>query len=236
MPPVNETRIGRWRLRAADGFTGRANSALAVGDPGMPLGEALREVCEFARRHGIPPMIQAIEGSPVTGAIAAAGWVRHEYNGGQPVSVQTGPLGAGATAVSMLAVPSPGWWQLTVGGDQPTAVQRHVLTTGEIAFGVAEVGDLTAGAVRAALAGDLLHIARLAVHPEHRRRGLAKALMAASGQWAAERGAVACVLQVSVDNASALALYRELGFRERHRYGYWAPAPILARSCEDRSL
>ena len=27
-------RLGEWRLRAADGFTGRANSALPLGDPG----------------------------------------------------------------------------------------------------------------------------------------------------------------------------------------------------------
>ena len=30
---------GGWLLRAAAGFTGRANSALAAGDPGMPLAE-----------------------------------------------------------------------------------------------------------------------------------------------------------------------------------------------------
>ena len=29
--------LGEWRLRAVAGFTGRANSALPVGDPGLPL-------------------------------------------------------------------------------------------------------------------------------------------------------------------------------------------------------
>ena len=32
-----EDRLGDWLLRAAEGFTGRANSALAAGDPGLPL-------------------------------------------------------------------------------------------------------------------------------------------------------------------------------------------------------
>src|SRR5207245_11594125 len=31
---------GDWLLRAADGWTNRGNSALAVGDPGRPLAEA----------------------------------------------------------------------------------------------------------------------------------------------------------------------------------------------------
>ena len=38
---------GGWLLRAAVGFTGRANSALATGDPGMPLADAVAEVCRW---------------------------------------------------------------------------------------------------------------------------------------------------------------------------------------------
>jgi ribosomal protein S18 acetylase RimI-like enzyme len=245
MPPVTEDKIGDWRLRAAGGFTGRANSALAVGDPGVPIGQALLKVGEFALRHGIPPVVQAIEGSAVAGRIAAAGWVPHTGHAtGSLVSVQTGPLGSpepdGADSeadISVLAEPTPGWWELAVGNARPSAPQRHVLGTGDVGFAVAKVvtdvtTERTAGAVRAAVAGDVLHISRLAVRPGYRRRGLAKALMGACGRWAAGRGARACVLQVSVDNSPALALYRELGFREHHRYSYWVPRS----SCEDRSL
>ncbi len=225
---VTEEKLGDWRLRAAGGFTGRANSALAVGDPGMPVEEALARVCDFAHAHGIPPVVHAVEGSETERAVEAAGWVPNTgHAAGHLVSVLLGPLGQGADGVEFLPGPSPDWWELTAGTREPSPAQRHVLTTGEIGYGVAEV---TAGAVRAAITGDLLHISRLAVRPEHRRRGLAKALMAASGAWAAERGAAECVLQVAVDNAPALALYEALGFREHHRYRYWVPA------CEDRSL
>ena len=36
---TEEARLGDWLLRAGGGFTGRANSALALGDPGRPLPE-----------------------------------------------------------------------------------------------------------------------------------------------------------------------------------------------------
>ncbi|MDQ0377290.1 GNAT family N-acetyltransferase [Amycolatopsis thermophila] len=233
-PAVSTDKIGDWRLRAAGGFTGRANSALAVGDPGSPTGSALRGVCDFAHAHRIPPVVQVVAGSETERAIAAAGWVPNSgHAAGHVVSVLTGPLGEGADEVPVLASPTGGWWELTVGRPEPTDAERHVLTTGEIGYALADVMGVTAGAVRAAVVDDVLHIARLAVRPGYRRRGLASALMAACGPWAAERGATRTVLQVAVENAGALAFYDRLGFTEHHRYRYWVPGP---GACEDRSL
>ena len=46
---TEEDRLGGWLLRAADGFTGRAHSALPLGDPGMPLDDALAAVTRWYR-------------------------------------------------------------------------------------------------------------------------------------------------------------------------------------------
>jgi N-acetylglutamate synthase len=35
---AEEAPLGEWLLRAGGGFTGRANSALVAGNPGMPPG------------------------------------------------------------------------------------------------------------------------------------------------------------------------------------------------------
>ena len=49
--PARETELlGDWALRAHAGITGRANSAMAVGDPGRPVAEALDAVARLVRR------------------------------------------------------------------------------------------------------------------------------------------------------------------------------------------
>jgi ribosomal protein S18 acetylase RimI-like enzyme len=126
--------------------------------------------------------------------------------------------------------PGPGWWALTLspGDDSPAA--RDVLTSGKVGYGVVVDGDVTAAAVRGALVDGWLHVARLAVAPAFRRRGLASALMGALHGWGAEHGADHAVLQVAERNSGALALYAGLGYAPHHRYRYWVPAP---GSCED---
>src|SRR5437667_10241864 len=47
--------LGDWLLRAADGWTNRGNSALAVGDPGRPLAEAVDAVEAWYHARGLPP-------------------------------------------------------------------------------------------------------------------------------------------------------------------------------------
>jgi ribosomal protein S18 acetylase RimI-like enzyme len=67
--------LGAWRLRGAGGFTGRANAALAVGDPGVPTPEALQIVRAFAAEHGVRPRVHVPVRSPWDRAVAATGWV-----------------------------------------------------------------------------------------------------------------------------------------------------------------
>src|SRR5690349_14064400 len=58
-PAPVDRPLGGWRLRAAGGFTGRANAALAVGDPGLPVPAALDAVRAFAATHGVGPRVHA---------------------------------------------------------------------------------------------------------------------------------------------------------------------------------
>ena len=59
---------------------------------------------------------------------------------------------------------------------------------------------------------DELHINNLAVHPEFRRRGVARALLARVLADAARLGAVRATLEVRRSNETARLLYERLGF------------------------
>lgn len=66
-----------------------------------------------------------------------------------------------------------------------------------------------------------MHILNLAVHPQQRRRGIARCLLSTAMSQARELGAQVAWLEVRPSNTQALALYRSFGFKKvgtRPRY------------------
>ena len=55
-------------------------------------------------------------------------------------------------------------------------------------------------------------ILTVGVIPEHRGKGIAKALMALITDWAKHQGSTAMMLEVKTDNIEAIALYKTLGY------------------------
>lgn len=88
-PAPTHEPLGGWLLRAADGWTGRANSALPVGDPDRPLPAALDAVERWYAERGLPPMVNTPLplAAPVGAELDARGWSSRP-----PVLVQTAPL------------------------------------------------------------------------------------------------------------------------------------------------
>jgi len=74
---------------------------------------------------------------------------------------------------------------------------------------------VSAGGERACL------IVNVAVHPDHRRRGIARALTEKSLAYIRGRGYSSSWLQVDADNTSAQALYTSFGFSEQARRTTW---------------
>jgi [ribosomal protein S18]-alanine N-acetyltransferase len=59
---------------------------------------------------------------------------------------------------------------------------------------------------------DDAHVSNIAVHPEHRRAGIANRLLAELAWAAVDRGCAAMTLEVRHSNVAAQALYRRFGF------------------------
>lgn len=68
-------------------------------------------------------------------------------------------------------------------------------------------------------------IANVAVHPDFRRKGIARKLTLAGLEFARSHGAPSTWLHVRDDNYGAIDLYRQLGFIERARRATWQYEP-----------
>lgn len=68
-------------------------------------------------------------------------------------------------------------------------------------------------------------IANVAVLPDYRKRGIARALTQAALEEIESRGQKETWLQVDENNAAAVGLYRSMGFRERLRRTSWRMQP-----------
>jgi N-acetylglutamate synthase len=218
-PAPEEERLGDWLLRAAEGFTNRANAALPLGEPGCSLDEAVQACVAFYTDRGLPPKITVP--LPVRRDVAAhleaAGWTAQP-----PVLVQTAQLAAGeAGGVTVHEQPPPGFLAVVAARKAVLpAAAEHVLTAvPAVRFAAAHdpAGALVATA-RGAVVDGWLHLSLVEVAPPARRQGLARAMSAALAQWAQGCGATQAVLQVEQHNAPAIRLYESLGFRTHHTY------------------
>ena len=86
---------------------------------------------------------------------------------------------------------------------------------------VAEVDGKIVGMIVVWLIVDEVHVATIATHPEFRRQGIAKNLLAHALQHMSNEGAQSSFLEVRASNLAAQDLYRKFGFEEsgvRRRY------------------
>jgi ribosomal-protein-alanine acetyltransferase len=98
---------------------------------------------------------------------------------------------------------------------------------------VADDGGEVRGYAITWLTEEVVDLQRIAVHPDHRRVGLAQELFAAVLDRAAADGAYRMLLEVSARNAGALAFYAAAGFhafdRRRRYYRDGADALVMVR-------
>ena len=86
---------------------------------------------------------------------------------------------------------------------------------------VAELDGKVVGMVVSWLILDEVHVATIATHPEYRRRGIARRLLAHTLQHLKEEGAQSSFLEVRASNFAAQEMYRKFGYEEsgvRPRY------------------
>ncbi|WP_098244596.1 GNAT family N-acetyltransferase [Streptomyces formicae] len=227
--PVESERLGAWELRAASGFTRRANSVLPLGDPGRPLDEALRQVRDWYAARELPAYVQTATGAEGTqellcAELAARGWEREvsarlHIGGLAPV----GDLDADVSRVELSRSYDEAWLRRYKRFGVPGPHVLKVLASGPSVWfaSVPGSGESPAAIGRCVVDGRWAGFMAVEVDPEHRRQGLATAVMTALSRQALAEGASAAWLQVEDDNDGARALYGEMGFAAHHAYHHY---------------
>jgi ribosomal protein S18 acetylase RimI-like enzyme len=214
-PHLETQPLGGWTLRTDPAPEGRlrrrANSCLAMGDPGMPVAEADDAIRAFYDARNRPRWVQVELGSEHELALRDLGWA--PFGSGDahfqiaPVAralracdagLRRLPRGQDAAGAAM----TPRYQEI---GDQVRVTLGDGLATGDATY-----------------ADDWLGLHGVEVDPAHRRRGLAHAVIAALLDWGAERGATTAWLHVETVNAPAITLYERLGFVTHHTCRYLA--------------
>ncbi len=239
----DEERLGAWLLRAANGFTGRANSALAAGDPGMPLARAIEMVVRWYRTRSLPPMIAVSyplgepERSDLDQLLASLGWTVRA-DAAIVMTASTDHVAQHASAAATVTIgrtPDAAWLaRYHYRGQALPPVAVRLLTSAPWqAFGsVRQQGETIAiGRVAAsgAFAGQYwAGLTAIEVDPRQRRQRLGTTMTTALAAHAAGQGVPNLYLQVADGNAAARCLYRQLGFTDHHGYHYRVARPSTA--------
>jgi GNAT superfamily N-acetyltransferase len=116
--------------------------------------------------------------------------------------------------------------------------QRAEGGTGSVNFIAWEDGAGIGMAAIFAVADDpgRMHLVGMWVHPQHRRRGVARALVERAVRWAEERRAREVILWVVDHNIAARRLYERVGFRPTGEHQPLPSNPALTESLFRLSL
>jgi GNAT superfamily N-acetyltransferase len=225
--PTESEPLGDWVLRSSGGFSSRGNSVLALGDPAIPLEDAVNRVTQWYETRSLQPRAHVHPGTPEAAVFEAAGWSLYEPTLLMLASVARVLRRLGKRQVIPVVEPrqdalvDAGWLASDERALRYGAHARSVLEAGEVTFVTVreEQGEVLARG-RGAFHGDWVGVTSLWTHPAVRGTGLGAAVLQSLLSWGAERGATTTYLQVVQSNEAARQIYEKRGYEVHHRYDY----------------
>ena len=223
-PAAETCAVDGWVCQFDAGVTRRANSVLPSAWLGADPDRALAEVEGLYRDRRLPPIFKVSPAAlpmDLDARLAQRGY-REEGR-----ALVLGRSLTGAATEPQLPVwlgreATPAWSSICH-GDGPERTVREAIV-GRIrrpcVFAVAEVDRAAAAAGLGVVLEELFLVTALVTLPAHRRKGAARAVLAALVGRAAESGCRDLILQVEADNPPARRLYAGLGWSELYGYAY----------------
>ena len=228
-PALETANIGGWLWRYSGGGSQRANSISAIDFHGGDARRAIEVVEARYRVKGAPARFHSFSAcspSDLPELLEARGYRQGETTLTMVKSLGDAPL---CDDVEASGSPTPDWLDVYLGAitENRRAVNTRILGSVPEPRRFFTFRD-GAGAVSSALCvaepvaeGSFAVIECVATRQEVRRKGGARAVLAAIEAYAASRRIGMLGLQVSETNEPAIALYASLGFVRVDRNQFW---------------
>lgn len=226
-PSAEDKMIGGWLCRASGGETKRANSANATLES-CSIRDVVERIAKFYSGKGQPLLFRTLSFMPeVERELLAMGFEPE----GETCTAQAPLSQSNADDFALVeshSKPSPEWIadkvRLSPMASEQEAAYRAMLARISVPARFASISENGRGLSLAygAIVDGILVIESVVTDPLHRGKGLAGQVVGSLMAWAAGEGAALSCLQVEAANASALNLYKKLGYdQELYRYRYW---------------
>jgi ribosomal protein S18 acetylase RimI-like enzyme len=227
-PAPVQQQLERWRLRAGNNVTRRANSVLAV--EAMPVYRGwMDEVTRFYRMRDLPVRFHISDASPA-GLEALLDHMGYEVEG--RTSMQVAPCeaildrSAGPDGLEMVAFDhADGRWLdsfIQIESLEESKQETYARILARIGprrrFVQARLEGQPVAVGMAVAERGWAGLFCVATAKAYRRRGIGVQVMRELARWGSEKGASHIYLQVMLNNRPAVELYEKLGFS--HLYGY----------------
>jgi ribosomal protein S18 acetylase RimI-like enzyme len=206
-------RVGPWRGDAQIAYVA------PMADAAPATAEAVRRCCDLLAERGFAAVITAALGPAESRGFIEAGFTVRERlhllakELHDTPAAPSGPLRRGRRLdrPGVLTVDTrsfDSFWRLDDSG-----LSDAMAATPSSRLRVADDGHGVFGYAVSGRAGRRGFLQRLAVDPDHQRRGIGRALAIDGLRWMARRGAERAMVNTQEHNTNALSLYDDLGFR-----------------------
>ncbi len=219
-------RLGVDRLRVVP-WHGSGGTALVAPLPDAPTpgADAVRRCVDLLAAQGVAHVVTAALTQPEQAGFLAAGFEVRErlhllaHDLGALPEVTGGPRLRRAhrrdrpaiLALDQLAFDDQ-FWRLD---EQGLADALAATASSRLRLATGAGGDDVVGYAVTGRSGARGYLQRLAVHPAHRRLGIASALVVDGLRWLRRHNVERVVVNTQRGNAAALALYERIGFRRQ---------------------